>query len=114
MKRLSCPKCKLKMEVFKQIGVEIDQCGNCGGVWLDADEWTDLTRGRGADAVTFEVVNRQETEFKCPRCPSAFLEVGFHSEDSTFEIEYCARCKGGFFDRGEMVRLLARPDSNKS
>lgn len=109
MSRLSCPKCRLKMDKFQQLGVEIDQCGNCGGVWLDADEWTELTRSRGKDAVKLEVVNRRESEFKCPRCP-VNLEVGFHSEDDTFEIEFCARCKGGFFDRGEMIRLLARPE----
>lgn len=95
------------MDVFKQLGVEIDQCGNCGGVWLDSGEWTELTRSRGADAIKLQVVNRRECEFKCPRC-SVHLEVGFHSEDSSFEIEYCPSCEGGFFDRGEMVRLLAR------
>lgn len=107
MKNLVCPKCAVKMESFDQLGVEIDQCNNCSGVWLDKGEWTALTRGRGKEAVTLEVVNRSSTDFVCPRC-SHNLELGHHSEAQDFQIEYCGNCGGSFFDRGEMVRLLAR------
>ncbi len=95
------------MEVFVQVGVEIDQCAKCGGVWLDEDEWFRLTRGRGDDAVRLSVVNRRPTEYPCPRCLT-LLEEGNHSKDSEFAIDICPGCGGGFFDRGEMVRLLAR------
>ena len=95
------------MEVFYQLGVEIDQCNHCGGVWLDRGEWKALTRSRGANAVELKVVNLKPTSFKCPRCENK-LEEGEHSEHSDFKIDYCQTCGGGFFDRGEMVRLLAR------
>lgn len=95
------------MDVFFQLSVEIDQCNNCGGVWLDRDEWKALTRSRGADAVDLKVINLEPTGLKCPRCKSK-LQEGEHSEHADFQIEYCETCGGGFFDRGEMVRLLAR------
>lgn len=95
------------MDVFFQLGVEIDQCNSCGGVWLDRDEWKALTRSRGKDAVDLTVVNLQSTPFKCPRCQNPLGE-GEHAEHSDFKIDYCNTCGGGFFDRGEMVRLLAR------
>lgn len=95
------------MEVFYQLGVEIDQCGSCGGVWLDRDEWKSLTRSRGADAVDLVVVNLSPTSLKCPRC-SAHLSEGEHEKHSDFKIDHCTNCGGGFFDRGEMMRLLAR------
>ncbi|MFA7480125.1 MAG: zf-TFIIB domain-containing protein [Vulcanimicrobiota bacterium] len=107
MKNLTCPKCLQGMDVFHQLGVEIDQCNNCGGVWLDRDEWKALTRSRGADAVQLEVIHLKPTEFKCPRCGEQ-LKEGHHAEYTDFIIEHCARCGGGFFDRGEMSRLLAR------
>ena len=95
------------MDVFHQLGVEIDQCNACGGVWLDRDEWKALTRSRGADAVELTVVNLRPTDFVCPRCTGK-LEEGEHSSHADFVIEHCTRCGGGFFDRGEMYRLLAR------
>jgi Zn-finger nucleic acid-binding protein len=107
LKKLKCPKCQDKMDVFHQLGVEIDQCNICGGVWLDRDEWRALTRSRGKDAVQLEVINLTPTDFPCPRCGDK-LQEGHHSEFSDFIIEHCGRCGGGFFDRGEMTRLLAR------
>lgn len=95
------------MEAFVQVGVEIDSCASCGGVWLDHNEWGRLTRGRGDQAVRLTVVNCRPTEFPCPRCRTP-LEEGNHSESLDFQIDYCPGCGGGFFDRGEMVRLLAR------
>lgn len=95
------------MEVFYQLGVEIDQCNSCGGVWLDRDEWKALTRSRGKDAVELVVVNMSPTGFKCPRC-SNLLAEGEHEKYPDFKIDYCTKCGGGFFDRGEMMRLLAR------
>lgn len=107
MKKLSCPKCEVKMDVFFQLGVEIDQCNSCGGVWLDRDEWKALTRSRGANAVDLKVVNLQPTDYDCPRCKAKLFE-GEHEKYADFKIDHCERCGGGFFDRGEMVRLLAR------
>lgn len=104
---MKCPKCKEKMDVFFQLGVEIDQCNICGGVWLDRDEWRALTRSRGQNAVKLEVVNLKPTEYECPRCHEKLFE-GEHSEHSDFVVEHCSKCGGGFFDRGEMNRLLAR------
>lgn len=104
---MKCPKCDEKMDVFFQLGVEIDQCNSCGGVWLDRGEWKALTRSRGANAVELEVVNLRPTNFPCPRCQEK-LHEGEHSQYADFAIDYCPRCGGGFFDRGEMNRLLAR------
>lgn len=95
------------MDVFFQIGVEIDQCNNCGGVWLDRGEWKALTRSRGKDAVELEVINLRATAMTCPRCKDD-LQEGDHATHADFKIDYCKKCGGGFFDRGEMVRLLAR------
>lgn len=98
------------MEPFFQVGVEIDQCNSCAGVWLDRDEWTDLTLSRGPEAVQLKVIELSSTEWPCPRC-QACLEKGRHSVHQDFQIDLCPQCGGGFFDRGELARLLARDPS---
>ena len=41
-----CPDCGaflIRYEVGHGAGFALDRCGRCGGVWLDANEWEDLT-----------------------------------------------------------------------
>lgn len=95
------------MEPFLLMGVEIDQCGNCGGVWLDNEELARITRGRGRDALQLKVINRTVADMPCPRC-GRVLEMGSHSEDLEFLIDVCVECQGCFLNRGEFARLLAR------
>lgn len=33
-----CVDCNVQLDVLTRQGVEIDQCGGCGGIWLDRDE----------------------------------------------------------------------------
>ena len=35
---LSCPNCSTSMTLSNRLGVEIDQCPRCKGVWLDRGE----------------------------------------------------------------------------
>ena len=39
-----CPWCHAEMEIRDQEGVEIDQCPNCFGVWLDQGELETLLK----------------------------------------------------------------------
>ena len=33
-----CPKCNGRMQTFNRQGIHIDQCGGCGGIFLDRGE----------------------------------------------------------------------------
>ena len=35
---MKCPKCGMDLREIELHGVKVDQCGNCGGVFLDAGE----------------------------------------------------------------------------
>lgn len=40
-----CPQCRfflIKYKVGADLGFHIDRCGQCGGVWLDGNEWPQL------------------------------------------------------------------------
>src|SRR6185436_17589114 len=38
MRQLTCPKCRGDMRVLEKVGVEIDECGECRGIFLDRGE----------------------------------------------------------------------------
>ncbi len=45
---MNCPRCDGgKLSEITHDGVKIDRCNNCGGVWLDAGELEQLTKGGG-------------------------------------------------------------------
>ena len=40
-----CPECSrilIKFRVGRGVNFSLDQCGNCGGIWFDKDEWEAL------------------------------------------------------------------------
>jgi len=41
---------------------------------------------------------------KCPTCPDSALLI---SERQGIEIDYCAKCRGVWLDRGELDKLIA-------
>jgi Zn-finger nucleic acid-binding protein len=44
---MHCPKCQGPMQTFHRNGVQIEQCGNCRGIFLDYGELEALTRIEG-------------------------------------------------------------------
>jgi protein-arginine kinase activator protein McsA len=41
---MKCPKCGMDLQEIALHGVKVDQCANCGGIFLDAGEIEQLTR----------------------------------------------------------------------
>ena len=41
---MKCPKCGMDLAEIDLHGVKVDQCANCGGIFLDAGEIDQLTR----------------------------------------------------------------------
>lgn len=56
LKAKFCPECSsflIRYKVGHGVSFAIDQCGNCGGVWFDKDEWESLkTRNLHDDVYT--------------------------------------------------------------
>lgn len=44
---MHCPKCHGPMHTYQRSGVQIEQCGNCRGIFLDYGELEALTRLEG-------------------------------------------------------------------
>jgi uncharacterized protein len=41
---MKCPKCGMDLQEISLHGVKVDQCANCGGVFLDAGELDQLSK----------------------------------------------------------------------
>lgn len=88
--------------------VEIDQCVDCQGLWLDHQEIDELfvvdqlPQKLMADSSSrVSVVAIPEGSRTCPRC-NEFLTL---VEVDAIRIDVCSHCKGFFLDPGEFKQL---------
>lgn len=107
---MECPKCSADMEVVEHLGINIDRCGSCGGIWLD---YLELERLREApDAVSIDLATDVDASFdemvyvECPRCFS-ILDQEETGEPASITYEVCRTCGGSFFDGGELRTMLS-------
>ena len=102
-----CPKCDVKMDEVTILGVAIDQCRSCSGVWLDSGELKQITKGRPENVHDFVLLEAKKTAFLCPKC-RVELEEGQHEKKTDLTLDRCPSREGLFADRGEFQTLLER------
>ena len=123
----TCIKCNSPLEPIVILGVEIDRCVNCGGIWLDGGEIRELAAKRsaaGADHELEAAIARLSTQrptgatpvrgdgpdVPCPACSGKLTVASF----GPTRIEYCNACQGVYLDRGELARAMQAVDSNEA
>ena len=107
-----CPACSHNLKPIKLVAVQVDQCSNCKGAWLDRDElrlakdhadhdlnWMDFEIWKHEDL--FEVDSRH---LKCPNCQNELVTIRYGS--TKVAIDYCKSCEGIWLDRGEFKRII--------
>ncbi len=105
-----CPRCFLPLKSARYSEVEMDLCGECGGVWLDGGEGAEVI-GPAVDPALWQshgaIASRTPTERPCP-VDGAPLEslVLRHGKDEV-TIELCPTCQGLWLDAGEGSRVAA-------
>ncbi|MBN2512128.1 MAG: zf-TFIIB domain-containing protein [Sedimentisphaerales bacterium] len=106
---MDCVNCKQPMITAELEHVEIDFCGACGGVWLDADELesllSDETQTRQVMSSLTAAQNCTETVRKCPICRKKMEKVNFGTVHNKVLLDRCP-AHGLWFDRGELARVL--------
>ena len=106
-----CPRCDLAM-VSLQVGkTEIDECRDCGGMWLDDKEIDELAK---MPRLPHNLLNRypsQEASIKhlpgdrpCPKCLGAAKLVSVPYLD--VPVEMCRSCHGFWIEHGVLRRVL--------
>jgi len=107
-----CPADSHELKPSKLLGVQVEQCPHCKGVWLDRDElrlakdhadpdlgWMDFEIWKHPDLFTVE-----PRHLKCPKCQSELVAVRYG--ETKVQIDYCRNCQGIWLDRGEFKRII--------
>ena len=108
---MDCPKCHIAMSRRRQHGTSAVHCSRCSGLWLSREavaEAVGKTRQGESFNPAADVIpspGGHESALACPQCSPLALEVRtFHG----IQVEWCPECRGFFFNRGEMQKLLDR------
>ena len=117
---MDCPDCKNAMITLELEGIEIDNCTNCGGIWLDAGELELLLNDPGKAKILLDSFRIDSTSTerlkKCPICNKKMQKVVVGSSKPLLLIDKCRRGDGLWFDKGELQDIFARAeldDDNK-
>lgn len=105
-----CPTCSKSMMTLKVGSTEIDECRNCGGIWLDDQEIETLAR---TARLPHNLLNRYPVgehsmqnlpgERPCPACDnSRLVSVPYLG----VPVEMCRECHGFWLEHGVLKRVL--------
>jgi uncharacterized protein len=109
-----CPRCDRPLTGGVGLGVRMDTCSACGGIWLDAGELATLVRH---DMAQLKELQQQIGEVEglshmriegrdvliCPVCAVGIY--GRRAADSAATINTCTHCQGTWLDAGELTLI---------
>jgi len=112
---VNCPRDGSVLAQAHVLGIELDKCHACDGLWCDRGE---LERLR--DAKLTEVEEAIERKYgspkplpgevaghmRCPRCGDARLLSYRYTYVSPVTVDRCERCHGIWLDKGELSAIV--------
>lgn len=109
---MNCPHCDKPMKALtthSKYGahIEIDQCGDCGGLWFDDLEYYPVKEGlaEAFDKIDKEKLVRPDPVKKaglyCPRDNTILKAFSDPYWPNEIRVEHCPQCSGFWFNRGE-------------
>ncbi len=107
-----CPICKKQLEKTILLGVEIEYCPICHGMWFEKDELRQAKDRRDPKLNWLDVdLWKDKKKFKiargkllCPECRLPLYEVQY--DESKIHIDLCSLCQGIWLDKGEFRRII--------
>ena len=81
---MNCPNCKQQLAISERMGIEIDYCPSCRGVWLDRGELDKLLE--------------RSTSFSTDRKRDSFDDDAYRSEEKTPKFRKRKNILGDLFD----------------
>ena len=107
-----CPNCSIALVQKSIEGIQIDECEQCEGIWLEEVELRQLKDKIDADLnwMDFEILRHPELfkpKAKRTHCPSCQDSMDVLDYDKTkVEIDYCSSCKGIWLEKNELERII--------
>jgi Zn-finger nucleic acid-binding protein len=100
------------MEPTDFMGLSLDVCPQCAGIWFDDGELATLAK-TSPDSLEvleerfspeFEIVTDSSRFKHCPRCDTR-LETYKYAYDSAVSVDSCPTCHGVFVDEQELSKI---------
>jgi Zn-finger nucleic acid-binding protein len=111
---MECPRCHdVELKVTNHLGIEVDQCPKCKGMWLDhheMDELEDRVFNEDHRKGTMEY-SKRGSDISCPKCQGLMTTFNYRAYD--LPIDFCDAEHGFWLDEGEEKRVLEVMQSRK-
>ena len=105
---MKCPNCDAELVQKKRDGVEMEVCPSCDGMWLSAQELTQLEDkvfDFGDDEKGSLMLGSTPTTRKCPECGKPMKAFQYRLFD--LEMDFCEDQHGYWLEADEDQRVLA-------
>jgi Zn-finger nucleic acid-binding protein len=106
----ACPRCHETLRHFESRGTVLDNCPSCEGLWLDTQEFDQLTSERNVYADTSipyeyqrQALPDEKAYLCCPLCGSMMIRKNFRKISGVL-IDQC-RDHGIWLDAGELDQI---------
>ena len=109
---MKCPGCDNNL-TEKSVGdVQVDECGQCKGIWFEDGELREAKDIAEPDTnwMDFEIW-KHEDRFKseprnlaCPKCSQNMVAVDY--DNTGVVINYCPQCKGSWLEKEEFRQII--------
>ena len=109
-----CPRDGTELAPFPLLGVQLDRCGACAGIWFDRGEFDAVRKLKPASAALpaqakpvsgVAASKKLPVIAACPRCGGRMSRFNY-ALDSALAIDMCQNCAGYWFDGGELAIAL--------
>jgi Zn-finger nucleic acid-binding protein len=106
---MKCPQCNLDLDVPTDSTLPAYHCPGCSGTWIRGRVLHEmLEKDDDSSGIAETLDSIQDLEYEpsrrfCPKCDGRRLKAVI-IEDT--ELDFCASCKGLFFDPGELEQVF--------
>jgi Zn-finger nucleic acid-binding protein len=102
-----CPGCRSELWPEKVVGLRLDRCAGCGGLWFDEGELASFAGELGHGALKETSVRHVfkatgDGPRPCPRCAAPALRGG---TAGAVEVDLCDGCGGFFLGKDSLGKL---------
>jgi Zn-finger nucleic acid-binding protein len=112
---MKCPHDGTTLATVEILGLELDKCHKCDGIWCDRGELERLRDAKveGIEEVLERKYGDPEYEegsvddyMRCPRCEGGRLLRHHYTYVNPVAIDRCERCHGIWLDDGELNTII--------
>lgn len=114
MRERLCPVCRVELKPQIHLGITIDVCPTCAGIWFDQDELTRITQIDPEilpqlDQLYQPVVHSYDPPWEklCPVCREVRLRPYHYLYNSDIELDECVSCGGIWVENSELEKMAS-------